>query len=179
MPGRSMIDWQQLFHAYGTAADIPALLDAIEAFPAETDWRAEPWFSLWSALYHQGDIYPASIAAVPRIVSTLACEPTKATLSSSCFRLRLPLPTTPVRWMSRHHCGRPSRAHWQTWVPWRRRHFRSASKSTWRRRHERRCSSRRVGSRKPALCSMRMHLDSNRVMSRCGRCPPLYVTWPG
>ena len=81
MAERSSLDWRHLSHAYGTAEDIPALLDAIEAFPAETDWQAEPWFSLWSALYHQGDIYPASIAAVPRIVSTLAREPTKVTLS--------------------------------------------------------------------------------------------------
>ena len=75
------VAWRRLSHAYGTAEDIPALLDAIEAFPAETDWQAEPWFSLWGALYHQGDIYPASIAAVPRIVSTLARAPMKATLS--------------------------------------------------------------------------------------------------
>jgi hypothetical protein len=57
------------------------LLQRTEAFPAETDWQAEPWFSLWSALYHQGDIYPASIAAVPQIVSTLSQAPDKATLS--------------------------------------------------------------------------------------------------
>jgi hypothetical protein len=75
------VDWQQLRHAYGTAGGIPVLLQRIETFPVETDWQAEPWFSLWSALYHQGDIYPASIAAVPQIVFTLSKDPAKATLS--------------------------------------------------------------------------------------------------
>lgn len=75
------IDWHLLRHAYGNADDIPALLEQIENFPNESDWQTEPWFSLWSALYHQGDIYSASIAAVPKIVSTLARSPEKATLS--------------------------------------------------------------------------------------------------
>ncbi|MDQ8020792.1 MAG: hypothetical protein REI94_03070 [Moraxellaceae bacterium] len=81
MTASQTVDWQQLHHAYGAAGDIPALLQRTETFPAETDWQAEPWFSLWSALYHQGDIYPASIAAVPQIVSTLSQAPSKATLS--------------------------------------------------------------------------------------------------
>ncbi len=75
------VNWHLLRHAYGDASDIPALLKKVESFPAETDWQAEPWFSLWSALYHQGDIYTASIAAVPQIVSTLSQAPSKATLS--------------------------------------------------------------------------------------------------
>jgi hypothetical protein len=75
------VNWYFLRHAYGSADDIPALLQKIESFPAETDWQTEPWFSLWSALYHQGDIYSASIAAVPQIVSTLLRAPSKATFS--------------------------------------------------------------------------------------------------
>ena len=81
MTASQSVDWQQLHHAYGAAGDIPELLQRVETFPPETDWQAEPWFSLWSALYHQGDIYPASIAAVPQIVSTLSKAPNKATLS--------------------------------------------------------------------------------------------------
>ena len=81
MTASQSVDWQQLQHAYGAAGDIPALLQRTETFPAETDWQTEPWFSLWSALYHQGDIYPASIAAVPQIVFTLSQAPNKATLS--------------------------------------------------------------------------------------------------
>ena len=76
-----LTDWNNLRHAYGAASDIPSLLEQIQGFPSETSWQAEPWFSLWSALYHQGDIYSASIAAVPTIVSTLASDPGRATLS--------------------------------------------------------------------------------------------------
>ncbi|MBD7923740.1 hypothetical protein [Xanthomonas bonasiae] len=81
MAASQSVDWNLLQHAYGDASDLPALLRKIERFPAEPDWQSEPWFSLWSALYHQGDIYSASIAAVPRIVSTLSEAPNKATLS--------------------------------------------------------------------------------------------------
>ena len=34
----------------------------------------EPWFALWSALCHQSDVYPASYAAVPHIVSAAAAR---------------------------------------------------------------------------------------------------------
>ncbi|KFL35707.1 hypothetical protein [Arenimonas donghaensis] len=70
-----------LTHAYGLADDVPARLEQIHSFPAETDWQSEPWFSLWSALYHQGNIYSASLAAVPFIVSAMSATPSRATLS--------------------------------------------------------------------------------------------------
>jgi hypothetical protein len=41
----------------------------------------EPWFSLWSSLAHQGDVYSASFAAVPHIVAYLAAAPTWACYS--------------------------------------------------------------------------------------------------
>jgi hypothetical protein len=61
-------DWAALAHAYGSAENIPSLLRA-----AETDTRGghvpgSPWFSLWSALCHQGDTYTASYAAVPHLI---------------------------------------------------------------------------------------------------------------
>jgi hypothetical protein len=64
----SSIDWAALAHAYGSAEDIPSLLRA-----AVTDNRGghvpdSPWFSLWSALCHQGDSYTASYAAVPHLI---------------------------------------------------------------------------------------------------------------
>ena len=31
-------------------------------------YKDEPWFSLWSALCHQGDVYSASYVAVPHVV---------------------------------------------------------------------------------------------------------------
>lgn len=58
------------FGGYGTVPDIPSLLRQLEANPriGPGDARTEPWFSLWSALCHQGDIYTASYAAVPHLV---------------------------------------------------------------------------------------------------------------
>ncbi len=60
--------WAQLDHAYGNAQDIPELLRQLYDHPTSNDPNAEPFFSLWSALCHQGDCYSASYAAVPHIV---------------------------------------------------------------------------------------------------------------
>jgi hypothetical protein len=61
--------WGQLTGAYGPAIKIPELLRQLEKDPSpKADYRLEPWFSLWSALCHQRDIYTASYAAVPHIV---------------------------------------------------------------------------------------------------------------
>ena len=69
--------WSELAHAYGSAGDIPALLLQLESLPAAVR-DAEPWFSLWSALAHQGEVYPASFAAVPYVVGALASAPENA-----------------------------------------------------------------------------------------------------
>jgi hypothetical protein len=69
--------WSELKHAYGEASDIPALLKQLDTLPAAEGER-EPWFSLWSALAHQGDVYSASFAAVPHVVKALASGPSKA-----------------------------------------------------------------------------------------------------
>src|ERR1700712_5222894 len=69
--------WSELTHAYGSASDIPELLRQLAAFPSSQD-NAEPWFSLWSALAHQGDVYPASFAAVPHVIAALASSPNTA-----------------------------------------------------------------------------------------------------
>lgn len=57
-----MTDWSKLTHAYGTAEDIPALLDRLATEPDDAGWS-----ELWSALCHQGTTYPASYAALPRL----------------------------------------------------------------------------------------------------------------
>ncbi|MFQ6198098.1 hypothetical protein [Streptomyces sp. NPDC000405] len=62
-----MTDWPQLSHAYGSAEDIPALLGRISSEPT-----AELWNDLWSALCHQGSVYPASFAALPWLAETAA-----------------------------------------------------------------------------------------------------------
>jgi hypothetical protein len=55
-----MTDWSKVSHAYGSAEDIPALLDRIASGP-----KPELWSDLWSALCHQGSVYSASFAALP------------------------------------------------------------------------------------------------------------------
>ncbi len=72
--------WSKLSHAYGDAADIPELLRQLEALPTSANDN-EPWFSIWSALAHQGDVYSASFAAVPHVVAYLATAPAKADFS--------------------------------------------------------------------------------------------------
>ena len=43
--------------------------------------RDEPFFSLWSSLCHQGDVYSASYAAVPKIVELIEKAPEKVHLN--------------------------------------------------------------------------------------------------
>ena len=47
--------------------------------------RAEPWFGLWSALCHQGDVYAASYAALPHVVEI--ARTTMGPVDFSCFQL--------------------------------------------------------------------------------------------
>jgi hypothetical protein len=61
--------WNELTHAYGEASDIPALLRSLKTTPPPVGYQSEPWFSLWSALCHQNDVYTASYAAIPHVVA--------------------------------------------------------------------------------------------------------------
>jgi len=71
--------WSALHHAYGPAADMPPLLRSVAADVARSDaGNGTPWFELWSALCHQGDVYPASFAAVPHLVDSVASDPARA-----------------------------------------------------------------------------------------------------
>ena len=72
-------EWSALRHAYGLASDIPPLLRSVAADVASSDAAdGTPWFDLWSALCHQGDVYPASFAAIPHVVEALASHPSRA-----------------------------------------------------------------------------------------------------
>jgi hypothetical protein len=73
----SSSEWSNLSDAYGQAEHVPALLRQLDSYPS-SNGNSEPWFSLWSALCHQGDVYPASFAAVPHIVQALASAPERA-----------------------------------------------------------------------------------------------------
>lgn len=56
-----MTDWQALRDAYGSAELVGSLLDR-----GDTDERTV-WEELWSRLCHQGTVYTASYAALPRL----------------------------------------------------------------------------------------------------------------
>jgi len=77
--------WSRLQHAYGDALDIPDLLRALGSSTGSKTGYDEPWYSLWSSLCHQGDVYTASYAAVPHIVR-IASE-TGTPVDSSFFQL--------------------------------------------------------------------------------------------
>ncbi|GAA3889916.1 hypothetical protein GCM10022276_06190 [Sphingomonas limnosediminicola] len=79
-------EWSRLSHAYGLASDTPRLLTELAGSTApHTDYESEPWFSLWSSLCHQGDVFTASYAAVPHIVE-IACK-TEGVIDFSFFQL--------------------------------------------------------------------------------------------
>jgi hypothetical protein len=67
--------WKDLEHAYGSAADIPALLEQLKTASPQKKYGTEPWFSLWSALCHQYDVYSASYAALPHIIAIASSRP--------------------------------------------------------------------------------------------------------
>jgi hypothetical protein len=69
--------WQELEHAYGKAGDIPKLLEQLASLPKD-EGESEPWFAIWSALAHQGDVYSASFAAVPHVIAALSKSPETA-----------------------------------------------------------------------------------------------------
>ena len=78
--------WATLPNAYHDP-DLPALLVRLTTEPPDADDSAasgpeqpEPtlWETIWNLVYHQGTIYPASIAAFPYLVSAAArAEPAK------------------------------------------------------------------------------------------------------
>ena len=60
--------WGQLAQAYGSAEDVPRLLEALACIGSE-DARAEVWFALWRTLHRPDEVYSASYAAVPHLLS--------------------------------------------------------------------------------------------------------------
>jgi hypothetical protein len=81
------IDWARLGLAYGDASNVPALLDHARRAPAGGWYTDEPWFSLWSALCHQGDVYTASYAAVPELVAIAQARREEHAAARECLLL--------------------------------------------------------------------------------------------
>jgi hypothetical protein len=67
-----ILDWSKLEAAYGSAANVPSLLASARTAPAPETEESDPWFGLWQSLFHQGDVYTASYAAVPELVEIAA-----------------------------------------------------------------------------------------------------------
>ncbi len=59
-----MPDWRTLRHAYGSAEDIPELLDQLSP-----DEKAPMWDELWSRVCHQDSVYSASFAVLPYLLA--------------------------------------------------------------------------------------------------------------
>lgn len=56
------MNWSKLRDAYGSAEEIPRLLDELTPDP-----EAEVWTELWGRICHQGTVYSSSFAALPII----------------------------------------------------------------------------------------------------------------
>ena len=59
-----MTNWSELNHAYGSADDLPAILDALSPDP-----NASSWGELWNRVCHQGTVYSASAPVLPRLLT--------------------------------------------------------------------------------------------------------------
>ena len=67
--GLDDIDWGALEHAYGPAADVPGQLRDLVS--GDDDLVKGTLSTFFSNIYHQGTIYPATVAAVPYLAEAL------------------------------------------------------------------------------------------------------------
>jgi hypothetical protein len=77
--------WRNLSHAYGAALNVPPLIEQLKSAPPPKDWKSEPWHSLWDLLCHQFDVFTASYAALPHVVTIAASKPVKHRLEFFSF----------------------------------------------------------------------------------------------
>ena len=65
-------EWREMRHAHGSAENIPGLLkQVVDDTGPKVSYRDEPWYSLWSCLCHQGEVYDPSFAAMPHLIEAL------------------------------------------------------------------------------------------------------------
>lgn len=60
------ISWADISHAYGSATDIPELLERMHGGDDDA------WFEFWNLVMHQGTLYPATVAVIPVFLDWLA-----------------------------------------------------------------------------------------------------------
>ncbi|KAF5637649.1 hypothetical protein F25303_7821 [Fusarium sp. NRRL 25303] len=75
LPGLDSIDWSQLSHAYGSADDVPQLLQDLQSTDPEVYKTA--FTKCWSNICHQGSRYSASVEAIPFLYALLENPATK------------------------------------------------------------------------------------------------------
>ncbi|MFJ3235010.1 HEAT repeat domain-containing protein [Streptomyces sp. NPDC086787] len=67
--GIDEVDWAALRHAHGSAADVPALLRGLAA--ADAAEREAALDGMYGSVYHQGNVYDATLACVPFLFALL------------------------------------------------------------------------------------------------------------
>ena len=68
--GLHAIDWASMEHAYGSAEEVPGLLWALRSPDAEERHTALDRF--YSAVHHQGSVYPPTAASLPFLLELAA-----------------------------------------------------------------------------------------------------------
>ncbi|MEV0607888.1 hypothetical protein AB0I61_16150 [Polymorphospora rubra] len=71
--GLDEVDWDELFHAYGKAVDTANLLR--QAASPDSDTAQEAVSELHGSIFHQGTVYPATVAAVPFLAELATTAP--------------------------------------------------------------------------------------------------------
>jgi len=74
--------WKELTQAYGSAENIPAMLEQWGSSTAPLDSKSKLWTDLWSCLCHQGDVYSGSYAAAPHILLIAVTKSSQELLSA-------------------------------------------------------------------------------------------------
>lgn len=72
LAGLDDVDWQAIHHAYGPATDVPRLLRAL--LLGDKTERHRALERLYSRLWEEGEVYPASVVAVPFLIRLVAYE---------------------------------------------------------------------------------------------------------
>ncbi|MFC5288265.1 hypothetical protein ACFPM7_14490 [Actinokineospora guangxiensis] len=86
-PAQAEIDWNGLSHAYDKAADTPGHLATL--LDADAAVRARAMGHLWSAILHQGTVYPATAPAARVVAGLLADERAELELDGAPIRIAL------------------------------------------------------------------------------------------
>ncbi len=74
LDGLEAIDWASVSHAYGDASDVPALLRDLLSSVSST--RESAARELFTNIWHQGSVYPATVHALPFLIDLLESEET-------------------------------------------------------------------------------------------------------